>query len=443
MRLSVGIPIGWRQFPPFGKKGGKGGICQTGDLHDPGTEPGEPVLLRSGERMITNLFTTVVQLLALSVLTCAAAFAAQEKPEVPRVDSVIPSAVQPHETAPTTIWYDDFDGSPKSYAEGKSPLDDRVAFGSQGKSMWCLYEKGEQGRGNRKVFFGDAPAYEGQVIRPGESFDEVYWRIYVKHQRGWTGAPAKMSRATSLTSSKWTQAMIAHVWSGSGSSLTLDPVRGVQGDQVVTRHYNDFKRMKWLGNRPVSQFPIHATEESGYWVLVESRARLNTPGKSDGINQLWIDGRLACERRNLDFRGGYTGHGINAVFLEAYWNSGSPVTQSRWYDNFVISTEPIGPVVCPPNPVVIRTPYRGPGQDGGWEVEVAADYDGNDVVYRTKPLPSGDRVVIDSVNGNFLGSLADANVLASERIYFLRVRQSSTDGTRSDWSRWHQGFRVE
>lgn len=73
-------------------------------------------------------------------------------------------------------------------------------------------------------------------------------------------------------------------------------------------------------NKPVSNYPIHANSESGYWVLVECRARLNTPGLSDGIQQLWIDGRLECERQNLNFRGNYTAHGINAVFIEAYWN---------------------------------------------------------------------------------------------------------------------------
>ena len=64
------------------------------------------------------------------------------------------------------------------------------------------------------------------------------------------------------------------------------------------------------------------------------------------------------------------------MFLETYWNDGSPVTQSRWIDNFVISTKPIGPVVCPRNPVLFKTPYRGPGKMATWQVEVAsADQD--------------------------------------------------------------------
>jgi len=390
--------------------------------------------------MNTSLITITIQFLILNAVSCMAAV---EGPKTPRIDCVIPLPEQPSAWAPTTIWYDDFDGKPKPYAEGSSPLDKKMAFGDKGQSMLCLYEKGKRGKGGRKVFFGDSPTYINKVVRRGEKFNEVYWRIYVKHQYGWKGSPAKMSRATSLTNTKWSQAMIAHVWSSHNSSLTLDPVRGVEGDRVITLKYNDFEHMKWLGNKPVSKFPIHATEESGYWVLVESRVKLNTPGKNDGVNELWIDGRLECERRNLNFRGTYTKHGINAVFLEAYWNKGSPVTQSRWYDNFVISTKPIGPVVCPTNPTVIKTPYRGPGTAGEWQVEVAAGYNGKNVVYKSRRLPPGDRVVINVKHGKFAGKLVGKKALCSGEIYFLRVRQSSSTGMESDWSRWHQGFRVE
>jgi hypothetical protein len=397
-------------------------------------------------------FSIAVQLLIFSVFGCMSAIVAAEKPkkpkksakpETPRIDCVIPLPEQPHAKDPATIWYDDFDGKPKPYAEGKSPLDDKVALGARGKSMLCLYGKGKRGSAGRKVFFGDSPAYVRKTVRRGEKFDEVYWRIYVKHQYGWKGSPDKMSRATSIVSGNWAQAMIAHVWSSRASSLTLDPVRCVKGAKVLTRKYNDWQGMKWLGNKPVSEFPIHATAESGCWVLVESRAKLNTPGKKDGINQLWIDGRLECERRNLNFRGSYTKHGINAVFLEAYWNKGSPVTQRRWYDNFVISTKPIGPVVCPANPTVIKTPYRGPGKAGGWELELAADYGGKDVVYRSKRLPPGNRAVVSVKHGEFRGSLAGKKALTSGKIFFLRVRQNSSEGMLSEWSRWHQGFRVK
>jgi len=361
-----------------------------------------------------------------------------EAPETPRIDSVVMTKPQPHETSEAVIWYDDFDGEEKNYPESSGRLDKKQAFGGQGKSMLCLYEKGSRGVGGRKVFFGDSPAYK--PVKSGKQYDDIYWRLYVKHQYGWTGGgPAKLSRATSIVSPRWAQAMIAHVWS-SGEALTLDPATGVRGDKVVTRKYNDFEMLKWLGNKPTSKFKLHSTEESGRWVCVEARAKLNTPGRKDGLNQLWIDGKLEAERRNLDWRGSYTGHGINAVFLEAYWNNGSPVTQSRWLDNFVISTEPIGPVICPRNPVLIKTPYRGPGQQQAWEAEVSIETE--HVVWSSNLLTESEYVRVGEDTGSFLNQFSGKDSLDASHIYYVRVRQQSSAEVWSDWSEWHQPFLV-
>ena len=314
-------------------------------------------------------------------------------------------------------------------------------FGDQAQRVHMRYPTGRHGIGGRKVFFGDSPTNRSQTVRGKESFTDVYWRIYVKHQLGWTGGgPAKLSRATSLVPPGWRQSMISHVWS-SGEALTLDPASGVRGDRVVTTKYNDFSNLKWLGNKPASQFRLHSREESGRWVCVEARAKLNTPGERDGLNQLWIDGRLEAERRNLDWRGTYTGFGINAVFLEAYWNQGSPVDQSRWIDNFVISTTPIGPVTCPRNPILIKTPYGGSGRQQAWEVEIAADDAGQTVVWRSTPIQEATPLRVGADTGNFVG-LAGSQQLASSSVYFLRVRQQSDAGRWSAWSPWHQPFRT-
>lgn len=388
-------------------------------------------------------FRIFLSLLTLALFASCNHLSGQVKPETPHIDYVVPIDKQIQGNNKNIIWVDDFNAAPKAYAEGGKLLDSSMSFGGSGKSMLCYYEKGEQGQGGGRVFFGDSPSYPKQTARKGEKFDEIYWRIYVKHQYDWKGAPAKMSRATSIVSVDWAQAMIAHVWAGAGASLTLDPVCGVVGDKVVTRKYNDFEKMKWLGNKPNSTFPIHASEESGYWVLVESRAKLNTPGKSDGINQLWIDGRLECERRNLSFRENYTLHGINAVFLEAYWNDGSPVSQSRWYDNFIISTQPIGPVLCSANPIIVKTPFRGQAKAGDWQFEIASDFNGEKLVFQSELLDPELKTTIDKKHGKFVGKSDGKESLASGQVYYIRVRQSNSKKLFSDWSRWHQGFKVE
>ncbi len=382
--------------------------------------------------------------LACLLCLCAYGFSQVDAPDVPRIESVRMAFSQPQKDSPALIWYDTFD-SEKQYTESSgSPLDASVRFGNYGKAMRCFYAAGSQGTGNRKVFFGDTP-YTA-LSRTGEKFDEIYWRIYVKHQAGWTGGgPAKMSRATSLVSgSDWRQMMISHVWS-SGESLTLDPASGVDagGNRVVTTTYNDFSKLRWLGNKPVSEFKISSTEESGWWVCVEARVKLNTPGRSDGENQLWIDGKLEAERLNLDWRGSYDKFGINAVFLEAYWNKGSPVSQNRWYDNFVISTSRIGPVVTGRNPEIFKTPYAGPGSQGAWEAQIALDRDGTHVVWSSEPVTDGDSVVVGTGSGTFAGVLAGESRLATGTYYYFRARQQSDNGQWSPWSYWHQQILTE
>ena len=265
-----------------------------------------------------------------------AALAGEAKP--PAIDSVAPAAVQPFASDPAVIWYDSFDdpGTLKTYYEfvtydGLFGATDEQALGGSGSSLRGTFHKGTVSAGSLKVAFGDSP-FHGVQVRPNERFNQVYWRIYVKHQRGWTGNPAKLSRATSMAGSDWSQAMIAHVWGGDGDFLTLDPASGVDSSgNLATKGYNDFAHLHWLGNKPNGEYPIFSTEESGKWVCVEAMAKLNTPGASDGSFALWIDGRLDAWRDNLNWRGTWDERSINAVFLENYWNSGSPVEQVRYF----------------------------------------------------------------------------------------------------------------
>jgi hypothetical protein len=187
---------------------------------------------------------------------------------------------------------------------------------------------------------------------------------------------------------------------------------------------------------------MHATDESGRWICVESRVKLNTPGKKDGLAALWVDGFLDTIRTNLDFIGSYTGPGasVNAVFLEAYWNEGSPVKQFRWYDDFVVSTKPIGPLTADGNPVLLRVPDPDCAK---WEVQIAYGPTEFCIIWRSKILAVSDaRVRAGRETGQFEGNLAQAASLTDGRMYFCRARQSNTHDEWSGWSAWHQPFFV-
>ena len=84
---------------------------------------------------------------------------------------------------------------------------------------------------------------------------------------------------------------------------------------------------------------------------MEAHAKLNDAGVKNGIFQLFINNNLEVESTNLNWVGAYNNYGINAVFFENYWNNGSPVDQTRYFDNLVISTKPIGCGVTTPLPM--------------------------------------------------------------------------------------------
>jgi hypothetical protein len=80
----------------------------------------------------------------------------------------------------------------------------------------------------------------------------------------------------------------------------------------------------------------------GQWHCVEAHVRLNDAGQANGVFEAWIDGAVDAQKTGIDWVGAYSAYGINAVFVENYWNNGAPRAQERYFDNFVVSTQRIG-----------------------------------------------------------------------------------------------------
>ncbi|KIG15226.1 Endo-1,4-beta-xylanase A precursor [Enhygromyxa salina] len=254
--------------------------------------------------------------------------------------------------APEWIFCDDFESDGPMVADGRyfeygDDEGDVVVTpgagygGSQG--IRTHFEAGEVEAGGMKLGFGRNPnGYMNKGIRPNEDFREIWYRMYLRNDDGWTGNPAKLSRATIFSSADdWSQAMIAHLWSDGNERLLLDPVSCIENGQVVCQGYNDFANMSWLGNLS-GQTPVFSTALSGQWFCVEAHVKLNDPGMQNGVQEFWINGELEARRDEMDFVGTWTEYGINAVFFENYWNDGSAQDQGRDFDNIVVSTAPIG-----------------------------------------------------------------------------------------------------
>src|SRR5579871_271831 len=384
----------------------------------------------------------------LLLSTCLLLSAQQKQPEAVqptlRIEAVLPAAAQPLSQDKSVLFFDDFD---QPDAPGARYFEyDRAGgsflrsagdgVGGQGAAMKCQFEKGQVAAGSLKVLFGKNPF--GKGIRPQETFREIYWRVYVRHEPGWQGNPAKLGRATCLAGSDWSQGFIAHVWGGKGDVLCIDPATGIRDGRKVTDRYNDFAHLHWLGLRQ-AQTPLFSSEESGRWVCVESHIKLNTPGQKDGVFELWLDGKREAARNDLDWHGVWNDYAINAVFLENYWNEGASRREARWFDDFVISTQPIGPLVATDSPKLMRTP----GQIAVWEAQAASDPEGNDIVWTSRPIAGADtRLTLDAAQGTFQGSRAGDRRFAPGATYWLRLRERDAAGVWSAWTAWHAPFRT-
>lgn len=254
---------------------------------------------------------------------------------------------------PGWIFCDDFESDRTAsyfetdHANGNFVRAASVGVGSS-SGMRVHFARGQVSAGSLHLAFGRTPmSYIRPVDAGTQVYREIYWRVYVRNQPGWQGGGGdKLSRAQSLASSNWSQAMGAHVWSGgqspSWNDLVIDPASGTDSAGALkTTTYNDFANFRWLGSAS-SATPIFDAAHVGSWYCVEAHVKLNDAGQTNGTFDLWVNGAPEAARSGLNWVGRYSDYGINTVYLENFWNNGSPVAQDRFLDNFVVSTSRIG-----------------------------------------------------------------------------------------------------
>ncbi len=262
---------------------------------------------------------------------------------------------------PEWLWCDDFESDSsleQNYfdvdrAGGRFGVVAETAYGGS-NALRNRYAAGVESAGSLKLSLGKTPVSPKRYI--DRNFDELYWRFYMKTGDDWIGQAMKVSRATIFASSNWAQAAIGHLWeSETGLGLGLDPVSGVSGSTVVTAGWNDFANFKWLGKADGNE-QVYDSANRENWYCIEVHMKLNTPGLSDGVFEFWINGNREAIKTNLNWRGSYTTYGINAITLEGWINGGAPQNQSRYFDNFVVSSSRVGcytpTPISPPNPPV-------------------------------------------------------------------------------------------
>ena len=256
---------------------------------------------------------------------------------------------------PQWIWCDDFEVDRLSqYFEydirhGRFVREEGAGVGAS-TGMRAEYLPGDAHGGSLHLAFGKTPsAYMKPVDAGTAKYRDIYWRFDLRLQPGWTGGGAdKLTRATILSSDRFAQAAIGHLWSGAlpdsdPDRLYIDPASGTdEFGTLRTATYNDFPRLRWLGAAG-GQTALFSSANSGKWFCIEVHMKLNRDDAGDGIFEYWVDGQLEAQRTGVNWIGAYSEYGINAVYLEQYWTS-VPFSQAqqRYFDNFVVSTARIG-----------------------------------------------------------------------------------------------------
>lgn len=270
---------------------------------------------------------------------------------------------------PNTIFCDDFESmdslvvSEDQYYEVESAQLDTSVSVRGNASVRFTYEPGDDQAGKLHLAMGNIPAVWGVQAAadnnhaPGEDLQEVYWRFYLMMEEGWEGNPYKLTRAHTVIGENHAQAMIAHLWEDAELGIKIDPVSLVRGGEAVATTFNDFDNMCWMnrtredpdcpdtdgGHFPAISPQIFSPEFAGQWLCIEVHVELNSSGQPDGVFEYWIDDQLIDRHDHLNLLDTYSGYGINAIWLENYWNGGAtPKTQSRHWDNFVVSRARIG-----------------------------------------------------------------------------------------------------
>ena len=123
------------------------------------------------------------------------------------------------------IWCDDFEQDRLSryfeYNNAGGRFTRTSGTGVAGSTaMQAQWLTGSQDAGYLHLAFGQTPQSGMRPVDNGTTvYREVYWRLYLKNQSGWTGGGAdKLSRAVSLaSSSSYAEAAFAHVWAGNST----------------------------------------------------------------------------------------------------------------------------------------------------------------------------------------------------------------------------------
>lgn len=235
-----------------------------------------------------------------------------------------------------TIFYEGFEsGNLNQWQDGVNPNLQRIVTtgayaGSRALEM--TIPAGSEGSSLTRFFM------------PG--YDSVFVRLHVRFSSGWTGGSgtylAKLSG--SRTDNQWSSIGVAGRCPSGSDFFALNQLV-LPNSPGRLRFYNYWPEMQresngttcW-GNESGSgvRYHTHPNLDDGRWHRIDFWVKLNSPGQTNSVQRMWVDGVLAAEwpglriRTTSDLR-------LNVLTIHAYAGSQSNVRR-LYYDEIFVTT---------------------------------------------------------------------------------------------------------
>lgn len=215
-------------------------------------------------------------------------------------------------------------------------ISDAAAY--QGKSLRVRYPRGSHGGNPANLGGTQYHASFGRLGLP--FFDELYLRYYVRLDPGFDFVQGgKLPGPAGGASNSG-----GRIPTGSdGFSVRLMWRR--EGRIVIYAYLPTSQT--WGTDFPWDYGGTWRKLIPGRWTALEIRVKLNTPGRSDGEIDCWLDGERACEVRNLRFRDVDSLKIDNIMFSTFFGGNTADWAPSKdeyaTFDNFVLGGKYVGP----------------------------------------------------------------------------------------------------
>ena len=415
----------------------------------------------------TKTFFSILSVAILIFTACTrSANTKTVAPAIPKIDRVIPLADDPITTAPGLFFTENFEITDDlnirfhdtgGINDSLMRICDTDAFSGRKAVQNTYFAKekypeGEDpgGSGWFWHFFGDNKLDGYFPIVDTMPRTSVFARWYHKFEEGFTPQdstgtlPPKMARMRCFDA-PWKANYTVLFW-----------IEGRDGHISIQQHTRaPGVWREWLPNYNTT-FSLNNPGNIGRWIHFELGVTLGEGHCSDRV-QAWADGKLICDIDKQDLAGGYREQTLNAMSWDCYWNGGAPRTESRFYDDLVLSGQPIGPARTSLTPTIRKAPFkseRGEEQKE-WQIEVAetvqlpmsiSDPSRKDpkmqyiTVWHGRVKGKADTVTVSAHLGKFTGPLTDREQLDCNTLYSIRLRQRAKRSDWSQWSPWHAAF---